>query len=118
MCIQTFCGAQPFMWYRLYVPPTSGGVVGSLPLTANFQPHERYLIFLKRSTRGFVVAMPLYAIEVKLAPTPPAEAMEDLSQAPTDKRYEALAQELETAALLLPTPEPGLTREAATYFPA
>jgi hypothetical protein len=62
--------------------------------------------------------MPLYAIEVKLAPTPPSEAMGDLSQAPTDKRYEALAQELETAALLVPIPRPGLTGEAATYFPA
>jgi hypothetical protein len=111
-------GELPFVWYRLYVPPTSGGVVGSLPPTANFRPHERYLIFLKRRTTGWVVAMPLYAIEVKLAPTPPSRAVGDLSQAPTNNKYEELAQELETAALLVPTPEPGLTGEAATYFPA
>jgi hypothetical protein len=111
-------GEVPFVWYRLYVPPTGGGVVGSLPPTANFRPHERYLIFLKRRTTGWVVAMPLYAIEVKLAPTPPSRAVGDLSQAPTNSKYEELAQELETAALLVPTPEPGLTGEAATYFPA
>jgi len=40
------------------------------------------------------------------------------AQVPTDNRYEALAQELETAALLVPTPESGLTGEATTYFPA
>ena len=111
-------GDVPFVWYRLYVPPTGGGVVGSLPPTANFRPHERYLIFLKQRTTGWVVAMPLYAIEVKLAPTPPSRAVGDLSQAPTDRKYEALAQELETAALLVPAPQPGVTGEAATYFPA
>jgi hypothetical protein len=111
-------GEVPFVWYRLYIPPTGGGVVGSLPPVANFQPHERYLIFLKQRTTGWVVAMPLYAIDVKLAPTPPSGAFGDLSQAPTDKKYEALAQELETAALLVPTPQHGLTGEAATYFPA
>lgn len=111
-------GEVPFVWYTLYVPPTDGSFVSSLPPTANFRPHERYLIFLKQSASGWVVAMPLYAIEVKLAPTPPSGAMDDLSQAPTDKRYEALAQELETAALLIPAPPPGLTGEAAIYFPA
>jgi hypothetical protein len=111
-------GELPFVWYRLHVPPTGGGVVGSLPPTANFRPHERYLIFLKQRTTGWVVAMPLYAIEVKLAPMPPSRAVGDLSQAPTDKKYEALAQELETAALLIPAPQPGVTGEAATYFPA
>jgi hypothetical protein len=108
-----------FVWFRLYVPPTSsGGVVGSLPPPAHFRPHERYLIFLKQRKTGWVVAMPLYAIEFKLAATPPSGAMGDLSQATTDKRFEALAQELETAALLIPAPQPGLTGEAATYFPS
>lgn len=111
-------GEVSFVWYGLYLPPTGGGVVGSLPPTANFRPHERYLLFLKQRTPGWVVAMPLYAIEVKLAPTPPSRAVGDLSQVPTDNRYEALAQELDTAALLVPTPEPDLTGEAATYFPA
>jgi len=108
----------PFVWYKLYFPPTAGGIIASLPPTANFRPHERYLIFLKQSTSGWVVAMPLYAIEFKLAPTPPSGALGDLSQATTETRYEALAQELETAALLILAPQPGLTGEAATYFPA
>jgi hypothetical protein len=34
------------------------------------------------------------------------------------KLYQALAEELETPALLVPVPQPGLTGEAATYFPA
>jgi hypothetical protein len=63
------------------------------------------------------VAMPLYAIEVKLAP-PASRAVGDLSQAPTDRKYEALAQELETPALLVPAPQPAVTGEVATYFPA
>ena len=112
-------GELRFVWYRLYVPPTrGGGVVGSLPPPANFRPQERYLIFLRQRTTGWIVAMPLYAIEFKLAATPPSGAMGDLSQATTEARYEALAQELETAALLKPAPQPGLTGEAATYFPS
>lgn len=111
-------GEVSFLWYRLYAPPKGGGVVGSLPPVANFRPHERYLVFLQKGTTGWVVAIPLYAIEVKLAPTPHARAIGDLSQAPTDKKYEALAQELETAALLVPPPQPGVTGEAVTYFPA
>ena len=111
-------GEIGFVWYKLYVPPTAGGIVASLPPTANFRPHERYVIFLKQRSSGWVVAMPLYALEVSLAPRPPSGAMGDLSQAPSDKRFEALAQELETAVLLMPVPPPGLTGEAATYFPA
>lgn len=108
-----------FVWYRLYVPRTSsGGVVGSLPPLANFRSHERYLIFLKRRTRGWVVAMPLYAVEFKLGAMPPSGASADLSQDTTSMRYEALAQELEAAALLIPAPQPGLTGEAVTYFPS
>jgi len=111
-------GEVQFVWHRLNVSPTGGGVVASIPPTANFRPHERYLIFLKQIATGWVVAMPLYAIEFKLAPTPPSAAMADLSQATTGSRYDALAQELETAALLVPAPQSGLTGEAATYFPA
>ena len=111
-------GEVQFVWYRLYIPPTGGGVVASLSPIANFRLHERYLIFLKQRRTGWVVAIPLYAIEFNLAPTPPSGAMGDLSQATTDKRYEAMAQELEKAALLIPVPQPGLTGEAATYFPS
>lgn len=111
-------GRVQFVWYGLYAPSKSGGVVGSMPPSANFRPHERYLVFLKQKTDRWVVAMPLYAIDMHLAPMPPSRAVGDLSQAPTDKKYEALAQELAAAALLAPTPEPGLTGEATTYFPA
>jgi hypothetical protein len=111
-------GEVQFVWYGLYVSPTSEGVVSSLPPPANFRRHERYLIFLKQRTTGWVVAMPLYAIELSLAPSPPSAAMADLSQATTGRRYESLAEELETAALLVPAPQSGLTGEAATYFPA
>ena len=108
-----------FVWYKLYVPPaSSGGVVGSLPPVANFRAHERYLVFLKHRTTGWVVAMPLYGIEFRLAAAPPAGAMADLSQATADQQDDALAQELETAALLIPAPQPGLTGEAVTYFPS
>ena len=44
--------------------------------------------------------------------------MADLSQATADQQDDALAQELETAALLIPAPQPGLTGEAVTYFPS
>ena len=63
--------------------------------------------------------MPLYAFEVELAPAPPSNAPRDLSQALRQERYEGIAEELETSALLAPTPPPGMTGEAAaTSFPA
>jgi hypothetical protein len=34
-----------------------------------------------------------------------------------NKRYEAIAQELETAALGVPPPPPGMSGDAAAYFP-
>jgi len=107
-----------FTWYKHYVPAIGGGVVGDGPPTADFRPHQRYLIFLKQEASKWVVAMPVYALEVKLAPMPPSSALRDLSQVLPEQRYEALAEELETAALLVPVPQPGLTGEAATYFPA
>ena len=106
-----------FTWFK-YHATSEGGIVYSGPPLADFRPQKRYLIFLKQKLSGWVVAMPLYALEMELAPTPPSNALRDLSEAPSDQRYEALAEELETAALLVPTPQPGLTGEAATYFPA
>lgn len=105
-----------FTWFTHHI--TTGGFVYSGPPLANFWTHKRYLIFLKQKTSGWVVAMPLYALEVELAPTPPSSVLLDLSEVSPERRDEALAEELETAALRVPTPQPGLTGEAATYFPA
>jgi hypothetical protein len=106
-----------FTWFQ-YHAMTEGGIIYSGPPLADFRPHKRYLIFLKQKTAEWVVAMPLYSLEMELAPTPPSNALRDLSDVPSEQRFEALAEELETAALLLPAPQPGLTGEAATYFPA
>jgi hypothetical protein len=64
----------------------------------------------------WVVALPLYGIEIQLAPALPSGALRDLSHASIQRRYEAIAEELETTASLLPVPLPGSTGEAATYF--
>jgi hypothetical protein len=105
-----------FTWFK-YHATTKGGIVFSGPPLSDFRPHKRYLIFLRQKMSGWVVAVPLYALEMELAPAPPSNALRDLSQSPSEQRYEALAEELEAAALLVPTPRPGLTGEAATYFP-
>jgi hypothetical protein len=106
-----------FKWFRLW-SPAGEGMLYSGPPVANFKPHERYLIFLKKSAEGWVVAMPVYALEAKLAPASPSNAVRDLSSAPAQARYQALAEELEAAALQVPNPPPGMTGEAATYFSA
>jgi hypothetical protein len=103
-----------FTWFTLQCSP--GGFVYSGPPPACFQPQKRYLIFLRRGTSGWVVALPLYGIEIQLAPALPSGALRDLSHASIQRRYEAIAEELETTASLLPVPLPGSTGEAATYF--
>lgn len=105
-----------FTWFTLQCPTSAGVFVYSGPPVACFQPQKRYLIFLKRDTSGWVVALPLYAIEIKLAPASPSGAPRDLSHASIQRRYEAIAEELETAASLAPVPLPGSTGEAAEYF--
>jgi hypothetical protein len=105
-----------FAWFK-YPATTQAGIVYSGPPLADFRPKKRYLIFLKQKRSGWVVAMPLCALEIELAPIPPSNALRDLSHAPSAQRYEALAEEMETAALLVPPPQPGVTGNAATYFP-
>lgn len=107
-----------FTWFTLQCPTSGGVFVYSGPPVACFQPQKRYLIFLKRDTSGWVVALPLYAIEIKLAPASPSGAPRDLSHASIQRRYEAIAEELETAASLAPVPPLGSTGEAAEYFSA
>ena len=110
-------GELQFTWFTFHFPTGEGFVYSGSPL-ANFRPNERYLIFLKRTASGWVVAMPLYAVEMALAPAPPPHVLRNFSEVTAQLRYEALAEELETAALLVPTPQPGLTGEAAGYFPS
>ena len=104
-----------FTWFTPHAPG-GGGYVWDGPRVADFRPGKRYVIFLKRTNSGWEVAMPVYAIEEELVASPPRGALRDLSQAPLQQRYEALAEELENAALALPAPPPGMTGVAAMYF--
>jgi hypothetical protein len=104
--------------FTMPMPTTGRGFIYSgLPL-ADFRPGKRYLVFLRRARSGWEVATPLYAIEEELAATPPRGALGDLSQRPLQQRYQALAEELENAALAQPVPPPGMTGKAAWYFPS
>ena len=106
-----------FTWFTLRCP-ASGAFVYSGPATACFRPQRRYLVFLKTDASGWVVALPLYAIGIELAPVLPERALRDLSHANIQRRYEAIAEELETTASLVPAPPSGLTGETETYFSA
>jgi hypothetical protein len=106
-----------FSWFTIRWDGTSGYGYSGPPL-ASFQPRHRYLVFLKRDNSGWAVAMPVYALEVELAPESPTGSHRDLSEVLAEERREAIAQELENAALRLPIPPPGMTGEAAAYFPA
>ena len=104
-----------FLWFS--PAPVSGvGVISSLPPLAHFVKGKWYLVFLRRNQTGYIVIMPIYAIEVSLAPASPGR-LSNLSQAPEQLRDSEIAQELETAALAVPRPQPGVTGEAVTYFP-
>ena len=109
-----------FTWFTFFVGDAGkpGGFAYSGPPLADFRPRKRYLVFLKRDKSGWVVAMPVYKLEVELAPESPSGSLRDLSELLPEQRYEAIAQELETAALLVPIPPRGMTGEAETYFPA
>lgn len=97
--------------------PMSGlGVIASLPPLARFVDGRRYLVFLCRKQRGYAVTVPIYAIDVRLA-SASSTGPSDLSEAPEHVRKLEMAQELERAALSVPQPDPGVTGEAATYFP-
>jgi hypothetical protein len=105
-------GEIRFTWFTIPM----NNVAYSGPPPANLRPHKRYLVFLKRESSGWVVAMPAYALELELAPEAPKGSPRDLSKVPAEQRYEAIAEELEKAALLVPVPSPGLTGEAPRYF--
>jgi hypothetical protein len=104
-----------FTWFTLPVDGTMGFAFAGPPL-ANFQPYKRYLIFLKRQQSDWVVAIPAYSIEVRLASDSPKPSVRDFSELAPQQRYDATAEELQNAALVLPVPPPGMTGEASTYF--
>lgn len=104
-----------FLWFSP-APMSGGGVIASLPPLARFVDGRRYLVFLCRKQGRYVVTVPVYAIDVRLASAPSAGPA-DLSEAPEQVRKLEMAQELERAALSVPQPDPGVTGEAATYFP-
>lgn len=105
-----------FTWFTLHMDRAkSTAYVG--PALANFQAGKRYLIFLKKDKSSWVVAIPMYALEVELAHTLPLGSASDLSKFLPEQRQEAIAEELERAALRVPAPAPGVTGEAAVYFP-
>ena len=56
-----------FTWFTLHMEG-SGGYAYSGPPIADFRPHKRYLVFLKRDKFDWVVAMPLYALELDCHP--------------------------------------------------
>jgi hypothetical protein len=80
-----------FLWFSL--ASTSGGVIYSGPPLSDFRPKVRYLVFLRHGPSGYVVTIP------------------------SSRRNLEIAKELETAALFLPEPPPGVTGDAARYFP-
>jgi hypothetical protein len=104
-----------FSWFT---PHSLGGMgfAYSGPPVAQFQVGTRYLIFLKRVPSGWEVAMPVYGIEMELEAAAPRGSIPNLSHAPEEQKYRELAEELENAALALPTPPSGSTGKAVLYF--
>lgn len=110
-------GELQFTWFSPRWEESGGGVIYSGPPLAAFTPGKRYLIFLRRMGSRLEVAMPLYELEVELAPRSPPAAATDLSLLPMKERYESVAEELEAAALAQPPPSSGTTGMAAAIFP-
>jgi hypothetical protein len=105
-----------FTWFALHMDGAESTAYAGPPL-ASFQSGKRYLIFLKKDKSSWVVAIPMYALEAELAPELPPGSVSDFSKLSPEQRYEAIAEELERAALVVPTPTPGVTGEAVVYFP-
>jgi hypothetical protein len=105
-----------FTWFTLHMNGEKSTAYAGPPL-ASFQSGKRYLIFLKKDKSSWVVAIPMYGLEAELAPELPPSSVSDFSRLLPEQRYEAIAEELERAALHIPAPPPGVTGEAAAYFP-
>ena len=107
-------GILRFAWFS--PAPTASGFAYAGPPLANFAVGKRYLVFLRKDDAGYVVTIPLHQIEVPLAPTSP-ENLANVSALPDQIRDSEIARELETAALSIDPPAPGVTGLAVTYFP-
>lgn len=104
-----------FKWFAPH-HEGDGGVIYAGPPLAEFRAQTRYLVFLSKAGDGWVVAMPVYRLELKLASAPPADSIRDVSIMPAEIRDQELAQELELAAMSEPLPTPGTTGFAPEYF--
>lgn len=104
-----------FLWFSP-APVEGGGVLYSGPPLAKFVSGQRLMVFLRKDVTGYVVIMPVYQIEVPLAPASPLN-VSDVSVLPDEIRGSEIARELESAALSIGPPAPGTTGLAATYFP-
>jgi len=103
-----------FLWFS--PAPVKGGVLYSGPPLAKFVTGQRVMVFLSKGVTGYTVGMPLYQIEVPLAPASPLD-VSNVSVLPDKIRDSEIARELESAALSIGPPAPGTTGLAATYFP-
>lgn len=104
-----------FVWFSP-APIKGGGVIYSGPPLAKFVAGQRFMVFLRKDARTYVVIMPVYRIEVPLAPAS-SRNVADVSLLPDEIRDSEIAEELESAALAIAPPAPGTTGLAATYFP-
>ena len=103
-----------FLWYS--PAPVEGGVIYSGPPLANFVAGRRLMVFLRKGLAGYVVTMPVYQMEVPLAPASRL-TVSDVSVLPDKIRDSEIARELESAALSVSPPARGTTGLAAIYFP-
>ena len=108
---------DPTLYFVWYSPASvSGGVVYSGPPFARFVAGKRYLVFLRKEAAGYVVTVAPQSGTPAFAPASPLN-LRDISVLPDDVRDSEIAQELETAALSIDPPAPGVTGWAAVYFP-
>ncbi len=105
-----------FVWFSPALVKGWRGFAYSGPPTANFVAGKRFMVFLRKDTTGYVVTMPVYQMEVPLAPAAPSD-IRDVSVLPVPIRDLEVARELESAALSIGPPAPGTTGLAAVYFP-
>ena len=104
-----------FVWFSP-TPMQRRGVISSGPPLAKFVAGQRLMVFLRKAVKGYVVIMPVYQTEVRLAPASPRNVT-DVSVLPDGIRDSEIAGELESAALATVPPAPGTTGLATTYFP-
>ena len=88
-----------FVWFSP-APIKGGGVIYSGPPLAKFVAGQRFMVFLRKDATTYVVIMPVYQIEVPLAPVS-SRNVADVSVLPDGIRDSEIAGELESAALAI-----------------